>query len=113
MVCNVGFAETGVEKGFKASDLFEPKYVLENYKKNILVKPYLFGLGEGMRTSATFQELFKDNSKIFCMPDKMRPSADDYFAIFKTQYFKLSEPENNLTANVLIFGLEDTFPCKK
>ena len=90
--CNVGFAETGVEKGFKPSDLFEPKYVLENYKKNILVKPYLFGLGEGMRTSALFQELFKDNSKIFCMPDKMSPSADDYFTIFKNEiqimYFK-------------------------
>jgi len=114
---NFVVADTGVEKGFKASDLFKPEYILENYGKNILVKPYLFGLGVGMGTATYFGELFKNNSNIFCMPDKMRPSADDYFAMFKTKYFKLAETgplsEDTTTAGVLIFALEDTFPCKK
>jgi len=115
--CNVVVADTGVEKGFKASDLFKPEYILENYGKNILVKTYLFGLAEGMRTATYFGELFKNNSNIFCVPDKMRPSADDYFAIFKTEYFKLTETgplsDDTQTAHILIFALEDTFPCKK
>ena len=115
---NIGFANTAIKKKFNPSDLFKPEYVLKNYEKNILVKPYLFSLGKVMLTISYFKELLKINSAIFCIPNKTQLSADDYFTIFKAEYFRFIEtigslPSNIPTSAVLIFGLEHKFPCNK
>ena len=115
---NIGFANTAIKKKFNPSDLFKPEYVLKNYEKNILVKPYLFALGKVTLTISYFKELLKINSAIFCIPNKTQLSADDYFTIFKAEYFRFIEtigslPSNIPTSAVLIFGLEHKFPCNK
>ena len=92
------------------------QFLVRNYAKfrsNEYFKAYVFGVGEGYMHANMLMSM-KEAPTLYCQPEKLALSQDDYLRILDRVIKDQSQslPPNTEIAMALLVGLSDTFPCQ-
>ena len=99
------------------SDRYSPDKIFELYsddstKFNILL--YFGGVGNGLFWANGDLD-FKNKEQLYCQPRDLSMGAEDYFKIYRNEYFRNQESWDSLTlqppAWIVLEGLINKYPC--
>jgi hypothetical protein len=77
-----------------------------------LTKAYVRGLGEGMSWASSAAQVGGGDG-LFCPPQKLALTVENYVDIIDRQIKTArGDVENRYIGELLIIGLQETFPCK-
>lgn len=95
---------------------YEEMMSSNNSSDVLVVKTYVFGLGEGFTMSNTVL-LGRKQESLFCPPENLPLNADNFIDILNKTIDRYKNAGKNISEMpilILLFrGLETTFPCSK
>ena len=102
-------------KAYAYSDYYSPEKIFELHSDNdskYTVMVFFSGLGSGLRWMNTDLD---NSDRLFCFPRDKGMTPNEYFAIYKNEYYKYREfydsQEYQPPGFILIHGLKDKYPC--
>ncbi len=99
------------------SDQYTPDEIFTEYsnqQKKLGILYYFNGLGAGINWTKSFFDK-QGMAPLFCEPRKESFGPEDFFRIWRTEYFRKQEIYDSLDSQpaglILLFGLINEYPC--
>ena len=111
------FSFTFCSQTYAYGDQWSPNEIFELYsdnssKFNVLI--YFNGVGNGFFWANGDLD-YNNRDRLFCPPDDLSISAEDYFKIYRNEYFRNQESWDSLPlqppAWIVLEGLLNKYPC--